>query len=193
MQTRPLDQVLLGAQERDGGLVGRAGGEQLTLPVGQHEADPVHLQQADASIQQDLHRPVEVGRRVQLGQRFQLPTAETVSFLHRPGRRQQAFRLEEGHLPQQPAQRPDTTLAVPHRLDRDRGAHEPAVAAPEPDREVGDPVVVGLPQPVHHRAELPAVLTGHIGRQRLADQEPLVDVEQRRRPVGLKDSGHRVR
>ena len=64
MPARPLDQVLLGPQERKAGLIGPAGGAQPPLPVGQHEADPVDVQEAHAFVQQDLDRPVEVGRRV---------------------------------------------------------------------------------------------------------------------------------
>jgi hypothetical protein len=104
-----------------------------------------------------------------------------------------AFRPNQGEIPQHPAQRPEHTPAVSHWLHRDGNVHDRATAAAELDREVSDLIAVALPQPVHHRAELPAVLTGHIGRQRLADQEPLVDVEQRRRrSVGLEDPGRRV-
>jgi hypothetical protein len=103
-----------------------------------------------------------------------------------------AFRPNEG-IPQHPAQRPEHTPAVPHWLHRDRKVHDLATAAAELDRTVGDLIAAGPPQPVHHRAELPAVLAGHIGRQRFADQESLVDVEQRRRrSVGLEDPGRRV-
>ncbi|HEY6591410.1 MAG TPA: hypothetical protein VI751_10330 [Actinomycetota bacterium] len=62
--------------------------------------------------------------------------AEVVAF-HRPlAMHHEAIRLGGDKISQQPPQRLQRTLAVSHRLDRDRGVDDPAAAAAELDREV---------------------------------------------------------
>ena len=187
--------MLLGPQEREAGLVGPAGGVQPPLPVDQHEADPVDVQQAHAGVEQDLYRPIEVGRRVQLGQRLQVllcgrrpvppPCSSSATKRSGPdaGRRSRSTQRKLRRTPSRSRTGCTVTaMSMTPPLRRRNWTGRLATRLPSARRSR-----------VHHRAELPAVLTGHIGRQRFADQEPLVDVEQRRRrSVGLKDPGHRV-